>query len=138
MFCSLFFTLKVRWFQKDFLVSSDSSKKWINKFVFSTVRQKNEFIRSFFGRIQGYQKSFRNYLTFNFVSMNQDLRNPPGNNEHPKFFQTFRRHWSSTKIIILFSWRHWRVSHVEWLTTYTYITLAWIRLWNFQLNLTNL
>ena len=27
--------------------------------------QKNEFFRSFFGRIQGYQKSFRNYLTFN-------------------------------------------------------------------------
>ena len=27
--------------------------------------QKNEFVRSFFGRIRGYQKSFRNYLTFN-------------------------------------------------------------------------
>ena len=26
---------------------------------------KNEFVRSFFGRIRGYQKSFRNYLTFN-------------------------------------------------------------------------
>ena len=25
---------------------------------------KNEFVRSFFGRIRGYQKSFRNYLTF--------------------------------------------------------------------------
>ena len=24
----------------------------------------NEFVRSFFGRIRGYQKSFRNYLTF--------------------------------------------------------------------------
>ena len=27
--------------------------------------KKNEFVRSFFGRIRGYQKSFRNYLTFN-------------------------------------------------------------------------
>ena len=26
---------------------------------------KNEFVRSFFGRIRWYQKSFRNYLTFN-------------------------------------------------------------------------
>ena len=26
---------------------------------------KNEFVRSFFGRIQGDQKFFRNYLTFN-------------------------------------------------------------------------
>ena len=25
---------------------------------------KNEFVRLFFGRIRGYQKSFRNYLTF--------------------------------------------------------------------------
>ena len=25
---------------------------------------RNEFVRSFFGRIRGYQKSFRNYLTF--------------------------------------------------------------------------
>ena len=25
---------------------------------------KNEFVRSFFGRIRGYQKSFQNYLTF--------------------------------------------------------------------------
>ena len=25
---------------------------------------KNEFVCSFFGRIRGYQKSFRNYLTF--------------------------------------------------------------------------
>ena len=25
---------------------------------------KNEFVRSFFGRVRGYQKSFRNYLTF--------------------------------------------------------------------------
>ena len=29
---------------------------------------KNEFVRSFFGRIRGYQKSFRNYLTFSKVS----------------------------------------------------------------------
>ena len=27
---------------------------------------KNEFVRSFFGRIRGYQKSFWNYLTFSF------------------------------------------------------------------------
>ena len=29
----------------------------------------DEFVRSFFGRIWGYQKSFRNYLTF------RDLQN---------------------------------------------------------------
>ena len=57
--------LEVRWFQKDFLISSDSSKKRTNKFVFSTVRQKtNKFVCLFFGRIRGYQKSFQNYLTF--------------------------------------------------------------------------
>ena len=28
---------------------------------------KNEFVRSFFGRIRGYQKSFRNYLTFSVL-----------------------------------------------------------------------
>ena len=28
---------------------------------------KNEFVHSFFGRIRGYQKSFRNYLTFSYV-----------------------------------------------------------------------
>ena len=49
----------------DFLVFSDSSKKRMNKFVFSTVIKKTEFVRLFFGRIRGYQKSFRNYLTFN-------------------------------------------------------------------------
>jgi hypothetical protein len=27
---------------------------------------KNEFVRSFFGGIRGYQKSFRNYVTFSF------------------------------------------------------------------------
>ena len=63
--CFIIWLLKVRQFRKDFLVSSDSSKKRMNKFVFSTVRpKKNEFVRSFFGRIRGYQKSFRNYLTF--------------------------------------------------------------------------
>ena len=34
---------------------------------------KNEFIRSFFGRIQGYQKSFRNYLTFKKLETYCDL-----------------------------------------------------------------
>jgi hypothetical protein len=29
-----------------------------------SVGQKTEFVRSFFGRIRGYQKSFRNNLTF--------------------------------------------------------------------------
>ena len=32
-------------------------------------RSKNEFVRSFFGRIRGYQKSFRNYLTFTKVQL---------------------------------------------------------------------
>ena len=49
------------------MVFSDSSKKRTNKFVCSTVRQKNAFFPSFFGRIRGYQKSFRNYLTFKTI-----------------------------------------------------------------------
>ena len=54
---------------KRLLVSWDSSKKRTNKFVFSTVRQKKtEFVRSFFGRIRGYQKSFWNYLTFSIFT----------------------------------------------------------------------
>ena len=32
---------------------------------------KNEFVRSFFGRIRGYQKSFRNYLTFSHTRGNK-------------------------------------------------------------------
>ena len=31
---------------------------------------KNEFFRSFFGRIRGYQESFRNYLTFSKMRSN--------------------------------------------------------------------
>ena len=48
--------LKVRWFQKDFLVSSNSPKK--------RRSSKNEFVCSFFGRIRGNQRSFQNYLIF--------------------------------------------------------------------------
>ena len=33
---------------------------------------KNEFLHSFFGRIRGYQKSFRNYLTFNLEKKNRE------------------------------------------------------------------
>ena len=33
---------------------------------------KNEFIRSFFGKIRGYQKSFRNYLTFSWQNFKQN------------------------------------------------------------------
>ena len=42
---------------KQLLVSSDSSKKQTNKFGFFLPEStKNEFVRSFFGRIRGYQK----------------------------------------------------------------------------------
>ena len=37
---------------------SQKTNQWIHR------SSKNEFVRSFFGRIRGYQKSFRNYLTF--------------------------------------------------------------------------
>ena len=43
---------------KWFLVSSDSSKKRTNEFVFWPNSIKNEFVRLFFGRIRGYQKVF--------------------------------------------------------------------------------
>ena len=48
--------LKGQIISKQFLVSSDSSKKQTNEFVFWPNSTKNEFVRSFFGRIRGYQK----------------------------------------------------------------------------------
>ena len=53
--------LKVRLFRKDFLVSSNSPKKAKERIHHSS---KKECVHLFFGRIRGYQKSFRNYLTF--------------------------------------------------------------------------
>ena len=44
---------------------SNSPKKRINEFFLSS---KNEFVCSYFGRIQGYQKTFRNYLTFSIYN----------------------------------------------------------------------
>ena len=46
---------------KGLLVSSNSPKEWINKFVSTTTR--NSFI-CFFGEFEDTKKSFRNYLTF--------------------------------------------------------------------------
>jgi hypothetical protein len=43
------------------LVSSNSPQKTNKRIRRSS---KNEFVRSIFGRIRGYQKSFRDYLTF--------------------------------------------------------------------------
>ena len=40
---------------------------------------KNEFVRSFFGRIRGNQKSFRNYLTFSLISEKNSLWLKPQN-----------------------------------------------------------
>ena len=37
---------------------SQKTNEWIRR------SSKNEFVRLFFGRIRGYQKPFRNYLTF--------------------------------------------------------------------------
>ena len=42
----------------DVLEFSQKTNEWIRR------SSKNEFICLFFGRIQGYQKSFRYYLTF--------------------------------------------------------------------------
>ena len=61
------------------MISSDSSKKRTKKFVFSTVRPKYQFVLSFFGRIRGYQKSFRNYLTFTVVTYVCRLQSCSGN-----------------------------------------------------------
>ena len=47
------YLLKVSWFRKDFLLSSSYSKKRTKQFDHSTVRQNNEFVRLFFGRIVG-------------------------------------------------------------------------------------
>ena len=52
---------KVRWFQTDFLVSSNSPKT-TNEWICHS--SKNKYVRSFFRRIWGYPKYFCNYLTF--------------------------------------------------------------------------
>ena len=49
---------------KGLLVSSNSPKKRTNERIHCSSI--NEFVPSFFGRIRGYQKSFRNYLTFSW------------------------------------------------------------------------
>ena len=49
--------LKVRWFRKDFLVSSISPKKRTNEFVFTTMRI--VFVR-FLEEIDNLKKPFRN------------------------------------------------------------------------------
>ena len=48
--------LKVSKFQKDFLVSSNSSKKRTNEFVFSTVRQKRRIRLFVFWRNRQLEK----------------------------------------------------------------------------------
>ena len=53
--------IKVRQFQKEFLVSSNSPKKQTIEFVFTTG--KNSFI-CFLGEFEDIKKCFRNYLTF--------------------------------------------------------------------------
>ena len=58
--------LKVTEFRKDFLVYSNSPKK-TNEQIHCSID--NEFVCLFFGRIQGYQKSFQNYLTFSKVQL---------------------------------------------------------------------
>ena len=51
-------SLKVSQFQKDFLLSSNSSKKRTKEFHHSTVRQKNpDLVRLFFGRTIGLKKN---------------------------------------------------------------------------------
>ena len=52
--------LKVNQFRKDFLVSSNSSKKWTNKFVFSTVRQKNQNYFVSFWRNRWHERTILN------------------------------------------------------------------------------
>ena len=66
--CSIF--AKIDWNLKD-VKGQIISKRLFRILEFSQktneqIRRssKNEFVRLFFGRIRGYQKSFRNYLTF--------------------------------------------------------------------------
>ena len=46
------------------MLSSNSSKRWAKQFNHSTVMQKNEFVRLFFGRIVGLKKPLQLCLTF--------------------------------------------------------------------------
>ena len=67
------------WWQKIDLSSKSSKGQIISKGLLDVLKfsqktnerirrsSKNEFVRSFFGRIRGYQKSFRNYLTFKLL-----------------------------------------------------------------------
>ena len=51
---------------KGLFVVLESSQKTNERIRCSS---KNEFVCSFFGRIRGYQKSFRNYLTFRWTEI---------------------------------------------------------------------
>ena len=53
------------------MLSSNSAKKWTKQFDDSTVRQKNKFIRSFFGRIVGLKKTL--WLCLNFRGPGKNL-----------------------------------------------------------------
>ena len=61
-------SLKVRWFRNNFWYPRILPKNERTNSFLVLLGKKTEFVRSFFGRIRGYQKLFRNFLTFNLVS----------------------------------------------------------------------
>ena len=58
--------VKVSKFRNNFWYLRILPKSEQTNSVFLPNSTKNEFVRSFFGRIRGYQESFQNYLTFNY------------------------------------------------------------------------
>ena len=90
---------------------------------------KNEFVRSFFGRIRGYQKSFRNYLTF---SKGDWLRiffgNPPAevqSNQKTFCFRLWFLHIRG-KISRKFIWK-WTLTHSQ----LKFQRLIFLPIWHF-------
>jgi hypothetical protein len=86
-------------------------------------KSKNKFVRWFFGRIWGYQKSFRNYLTSSdffceivtFISRLSSF-----NNYFPDFTNSATKNQSALRIIliillrILISWDLFRICTASW------------------------
>ena len=81
------------------MVSSNSPKKRTIEFVVVVKTNSNEFLRSFFGRIWGYQKSFRNYLTFKshkFWKLGFDTMNKNANSaDVRRLTRPTRKAWKS-------------------------------------------
>ena len=103
------------------MVSSNSPKK-TNELIRRS--SKNEFVCSFFGRIWGCQKSFRNYLTFNtFGEMKKNTS-----------IKSFTLFWMSNLKLKSWSDSNWCSQHKVMLGKVIFYsrTLSWWIFWSKQ------